>query len=1041
MDTLISVIVCTYNQEDTIGRTLDSILNQDCRFPFEIVVGEDCSTDRTLAVCREYERRYPDRVRVIANNPNKGILDNYFDCLFECRGSYIADCAGDDFWIDSHKLQTECELLEVHPDVGIVHTNWQYYNEKDKTVKEAPCSLFAEGIVDGKEYLEAILTQTCRPAIHLCTSMYRADWIRQAHNDHVDFFRNKIYPCEDVQVAFFLARMGKVAYLPQVTLNYSWGGESISNSVNMEKQYKFYSRATRLVYDLTQKEYTMTPRIYAFLQERFYGLMMFGFRARNKEMRDEALAMQKEFSVGSDARLHAVSLATSNSFSWNALLLVRRLYVSVKACLQCLLVLAVMLSFSLDASCQFAKMSPFVRQTLAENGLFQNSGKGARRLQSKFAEREMCVLVRSASRDVFASYDAKVLDAFGDIYVVRVPLSNITSLALADEVSRIEAGRPCKVQLDTLCHMVGADRVWNYSPDVPQSDDLLSAFGITGKGVVLGIMDIGFDLTHPTFYSSDMQDYRIKSFWDMIDCTSGGNAVTGLDTTYVGRQYTDRESLLSKQHSYDAFLSQHGTHTLGIAAGSGAPMFQADGSPLFRGIAFDSDLCLVSNATASDADSIPEEMQSLYTTALDLLGFKYIFDYAERHSMPCVISFSEGSRPDFYGQDVLYREALSSMFGKGRIMVASAGNDGASYTYFRKPKGVECAGGFVDPQSSQAFYTFRSSGGIGCRLTFYQDGKKVLTYEKSTEELCAMPDSMSMDTLNVAGVDHLVLMATYHSCYNPDDFATELYLLALDGSVVGRSLPVSVSLFGEQTDAEMFSLGGHFALNALDKELNQIERTHNINNPSAFDDVICVGSINSRQKITNFKGSNVVVNWGEIGEYSGFSSVGPTIDGLLKPDVMAPGCSVYSAGSSWYLENNPDDWSIIRKFGAEGRNYSWVTNCGTSMSAPVVAGVVALWLQVCPTLTPSQVLDVISKTSHRPESDLSYPNPYYGYGVIDAAAGVEYIMENMADVIRDVRCPDADTPHDHVYDLSGRRVNALRSGTLYIRKGKKFIQR
>lgn len=88
----VSVIVLTYNQEKLIGRTLDSILAQKCDFPFEIIVGEDCSTDGTLAVCRDYEARHPDKIRLFANNPNKGLLDNYYDCILLARGEYLADC-------------------------------------------------------------------------------------------------------------------------------------------------------------------------------------------------------------------------------------------------------------------------------------------------------------------------------------------------------------------------------------------------------------------------------------------------------------------------------------------------------------------------------------------------------------------------------------------------------------------------------------------------------------------------------------------------------------------------------------------------------------------------------------------------------------------------------------------------------------------------------------------------------------------------------------------------------------------------------------
>ena len=105
MEEMISVVVVTYNQAATIGRTLDSILMQQCHVPFEIVIGEDCSTDDTRAICQNYAEKHPDIIRLICNERNKGIVDNYYDCLLTCRGKYIADCAGDDFWIDTQKLE------------------------------------------------------------------------------------------------------------------------------------------------------------------------------------------------------------------------------------------------------------------------------------------------------------------------------------------------------------------------------------------------------------------------------------------------------------------------------------------------------------------------------------------------------------------------------------------------------------------------------------------------------------------------------------------------------------------------------------------------------------------------------------------------------------------------------------------------------------------------------------------------------------------------------------------------------------------------
>ena len=85
-EVMISVVVVTYNQAGTIGRTLNSILMQRCHVPFEIVIGEDCSTDNTRDICQIYAKQYPNIIHLICNERNKGIVDNYYDCLLACRG-------------------------------------------------------------------------------------------------------------------------------------------------------------------------------------------------------------------------------------------------------------------------------------------------------------------------------------------------------------------------------------------------------------------------------------------------------------------------------------------------------------------------------------------------------------------------------------------------------------------------------------------------------------------------------------------------------------------------------------------------------------------------------------------------------------------------------------------------------------------------------------------------------------------------------------------------------------------------------------------
>ena len=287
---LISVIVCTYNQQDTIGRTLDSILSQKCHLPIEIVIGEDCSTDNTLFICQQYQKQYPNKIRILANKPNKGLVRNYFDCILACRGKFIADCSGDDFWIDDQKLEQQSTILEQDEKVGIVHTDWLRYDEE--TGKQT-----YSGGESREVTLATILTPTERPAIHLCTSLYRNDWIRQAMQDYPQFFNPETYQCEDVQIAFLLARMGKVAYLDKPTLAYSCGKSTISNPDSEEKQFLFWANATRLSYDLARTFNISDEQLDSFFQGRIHKLLMHAFRCGKSSLRTQALLMQKEMNI------------------------------------------------------------------------------------------------------------------------------------------------------------------------------------------------------------------------------------------------------------------------------------------------------------------------------------------------------------------------------------------------------------------------------------------------------------------------------------------------------------------------------------------------------------------------------------------------------------------------------------------------------------------------------------------------------------------------------------------------------------------------
>ncbi len=112
MTPLVSVCMTTYNHEKYISQAIESVLCQRTTFSFEVVIGEDCSTDNTLVICRQYEAQYPDIVRVVASERNIGMHANYRRTIEACRGKYVAMCDGDDWFSDENKLQMQVEMIE-----------------------------------------------------------------------------------------------------------------------------------------------------------------------------------------------------------------------------------------------------------------------------------------------------------------------------------------------------------------------------------------------------------------------------------------------------------------------------------------------------------------------------------------------------------------------------------------------------------------------------------------------------------------------------------------------------------------------------------------------------------------------------------------------------------------------------------------------------------------------------------------------------------------------------------------------------------------
>lgn len=330
MENIISVIVATYNQEVTIARTLDSILAQKCTVPVEIVVGEDCSTDGTRAVCERYERLYPSVVRLMPAAPNKGMIRNYYDCMLHCRGKYIAECAGDDFWTDPQKLQKQLDVMEKHPEVTLVHTNWQTYDENTRETETNTFVPFPSPVTCGRDMLETVITQTVAPVVHTCTAMYRSRVMRERYAEEPALYSDPENGCEDIQLVCALASCGDVAYLPDVTLNYSVGHDSVSRQPDGRRQFRFVARTASLSMRLARKYGIRTTNTETFFADKAFGLLMHAFRCRDNDLRREALGLAAEWGVGRGWKLGCVRVLTSCSLLWGIGLAMRKIFVNMK---------------------------------------------------------------------------------------------------------------------------------------------------------------------------------------------------------------------------------------------------------------------------------------------------------------------------------------------------------------------------------------------------------------------------------------------------------------------------------------------------------------------------------------------------------------------------------------------------------------------------------------------------------------------------------------------------------------------------------------
>jgi len=250
---MVSILVITYNQEAYIGKALDSLLMQECPFDYEILVGEDCSTDGTRNICLEYTRNNPDKIRLFLNEKNKGLTNNYFDLLEQANGKYLADCGGDDYWLTEDRLKRQVELLEQHPDVSLVYGNWQVFRQKDhflETNKSGRSEDWFEPEYYGIKAVRNYLNERDFPRVVLSASCFRTNWIKEIIKNNQDLFRGEKVVCEDLPITLGLLMKGPFYMMKEELMVYRVLEQSVTHNEYL-KGFSYHAFIQTLVLALS----------------------------------------------------------------------------------------------------------------------------------------------------------------------------------------------------------------------------------------------------------------------------------------------------------------------------------------------------------------------------------------------------------------------------------------------------------------------------------------------------------------------------------------------------------------------------------------------------------------------------------------------------------------------------------------------------------------------------------------------------------------------------------------------------------------------
>lgn len=601
---------------------------------------------------------------------------------------------------------------------------------------------------------------------------------------------------------------------------------------------------------------------------------------------------------------------------------------------------------------------------------------------------------------------------FDGFVTAQIPVDRLKDVWQLKGVNDIEISSRLQVCTDSTMSVTHVNQVLNgLDYNLPRSYD--------GTGVIVGIIDTGFDILHRAFKrNDDTSKTRVVRLYHTKN-NKGHTARYNEIIRLPGSVFMDDEIY---SLTPDTENTAHGTHVASIAAGSHVYGY--------GGMAPGADIVLCNVSVLDGSMSAVEVANCVY----------YIDSYADSVGQPCVISISvstpNGQRD---GMDYLSK-VVKQVTGPGRIFVISAGNDGGRTAYAHK---------IATPSSPMnLLFKFKSSYGDS---TYYYSGLLAdIWMRKSSSNLYykfhvldlqtgeIVWESKQYGTKTVIPVDSVKDYFKYYSASDTTGYIEALTNYASDG----RKYRLEVSIHnlmnvhytivnGERKgryaigasiyprkdvpndiDAWVCNSGSGFSVyNGSVKTLdgNYISDFYtpatdscSIGSYAVSDSTISVGAYAARNSYYSMTQNRIItdnsVPVGDIASFSSFQIAGAGPTGEALPTVCAPGVNVVAAGSrySYFARNSP--YTVLKDEGG----YYWGVMSGTSMAAPTVAGIIALWLQANPNLSVADVKGIIAQTAIKDRFTMAKPNRFGPNGKIDAMAGMRLVLKRLGYKMGDV---------------------------------------